>query len=619
VKNALRQSAMGVRERKRLLLFALAGAAALFLGFRALAPKTGGAVITRWGYYYILAVFAWFVRHAWTFAASRSETWRGWLRRPGWPAVAIAGAAVFALWSDPFKHKILYDEYVIQGTAFEMHSTKEVSTIIRAYDIGGTWLSIDTFLDKRPFFFPFLISILHDLTGYREANAFILNAVLCLACLGLLYWFASELAGRGPALLSICLMATLPLFGQNASGAGMDLHNLTMIVFVACLGLLYLRRPDENRLSLFVLGAVLLVESRYESVVFLGPVAFVVMAGWFRGGRILLPWAAVIFPLLLVPYALHSRDLSATPLFWQLEEGQTSAFRFANIGNNLQGAWGFLFNTGPGLANSWYLSVLGSGGLGWLLWAGWRRFRTRPRPALEPVHIVALAFGAGVLAHFIVLLFYWWARLDDRMASRFAFPICISFSLLAALLVRALERPRFPALRAGFAGLGIWLVSCGLPAISQRLYTDQNLVMQELDWEHAVVESQPGPVFLITNKSTIPFILWHIPAIITGQGAERAKQIRYHMREGTFREVLVAQALRPTSANGDMGVDPDDVLPDNFRMVTIAEKRFGGRVARISRLLAIDADRTKGPDGSNGAGRAKGAEKRGKMTAAATR
>ena len=80
-----------------------------------------------------------------------------------------------------------------------------------------------------------------------------------------------------------------------------------------------------------------------------------------------------------------------------------------------------------------------------------------------------------------------------------------------------------------------------------------------------------------------------MPTIINGVGRQRAEQIKYHLREGTFREVIIAQALRPTSAQGDMGVDPDDLMPPGYRLETIAEKRFGGRWARLSRLVAIES------------------------------
>jgi hypothetical protein len=37
-----------------------------------------------------------------------------------------------------------------------------------------------------------------------------------------------------------------------------------------------------------------------------------------------------------------------------------------------------------------------------------------------------------------------------------------------------------------------------------------------------------------------------------------------------------------------MGVDPDDLMPPSYRLEMIAEKRFGGRIARLSRIVAID-------------------------------
>jgi len=79
----------------------------------------------------------------------------------------------------------------------------------------------------------------------------------------------------------------------------------------------------------------------------------------------------------------------------------------------------------------------------------------------------------------------------------------------------------------------------------------------------------------------------------------RPGHIRWHMEQGTFREVIVAQALRPTSAEGHFGVDPEDVLPPYFHLETITEKRFGGRMARLSRLVSIDDVPDKFPDNPN--------------------
>jgi len=550
-----------------------------------------GHMIILGGYYYVLGVFSLFVFYALRLARSRPGVIKSWIQRPGAAGLAIACGVLFAVWSDSFKHKILFDEYVIQGTAYTMHATKQVSTILRAYNIAGTWLTIDTFLDKRPYFFPFLVSLLHDFTGYRIANLFILNVALAGALLGLLYWFARELAGRGPAIFAVALMATMPLFGQNATGAGMDLHNLTMVALVACLSVLYLRAPSADRLNALVLATVLLTESRYESVIFILPVAFIVGAGWVRAGRVILPWPVIVAPLLLVPYAWHSRVLAAEPIFWQLQAGQTSAFGFSNILNNLTGDLAFLFNFGrTDLTNSWYLSILGVAGLGWAGFASVRWLARKPRPELPAVEVVGVAFGAGVAAHFAVTLFYWWARFDDTMASRFSLPLCLSFAVLAAVLVRGLEVRSVPALRIAAIGLGVWMLTGGMPAMARKLYTDENLAMQEIEWEHSIIESRPGPVLMISNKSTIPFILWHIEAVISAVGAQKGEQIRYHMGQGTFKDVLVSQALRPTSKDGQFGIDPDDLMPPSYHLQTIAEKRFGMRIARLSRIVSIDPE-----------------------------
>jgi len=169
------------------MLFALCAVLAAYLGYFAIPTIQAGHLIINFGYYYILGVFSLFVYYAVRFARSRSAVWKGWLARPGLAGMAIIGGTLFGVWSDSFHHKILYDEFVIQGTAFVMHSTKQVSTILRAYNIFGTWLPIDFYLDKRPYFFPFLVSLLHDLTGYRIANMFALNIACAAAVLGLLY------------------------------------------------------------------------------------------------------------------------------------------------------------------------------------------------------------------------------------------------------------------------------------------------------------------------------------------------------------------------------------------------------------------------------------------------
>jgi hypothetical protein len=582
-------------DQWRVGLFAACTLVALIAGFAAISPSVAKLLITAGGYYYMLGLFALFGWLGFRVAAPRRTVWLGWIRRPGWPGALILLATAFALWSDPFKHKVLYDEYVLQGTALHMHATKEIGTVIRAYDIAGSWVPIDTFLDKRPYFFTFLVSLVHDLTGYRIANMFLVNVALTPLLFALVYWLGREVAGRGAALLAVGLLATMPLLGQNATGAGMELHNLAMLALTMTLAVLWLRAPDEDRLSLLVLGAILLAQSRYESAIFVVPVAVVIVAGWINAGRLILPWPAMVAPLLLVPRVWHNRFLDASPLLWQLNEGQTSRFGLDYLPGNLTGAWTFFFNLRPALANSWFLSALGSAGLAWFLWVACCWARRPGRAPLAPAALALVAFGAGIVGNLVLIMFYYWSRLDDTIASRFALPTCLLLALSSAWFVHRFETGRVPAVRLATLAFAGWLLVWGLPVLAQRLYTSQNLVMQEVEWEHDELLKRPGPVLFVSNKSTIPFVLWRIPTINTSVARQRSAQIGYHLREGTFKEVIVAQALRPTSAKGEMGVDPDDLMPASYRLEPIVEKRFGGRYSRLSRMVAIDETVETGP------------------------
>ena len=261
-------------SRRRLYWFSLSATFAVAVGFALVPPALAENLIVAGGYYYLLLVFALFV---WLLARVASASWRG-RRMPSGTLrllTVAAGCTLFAAASDEFGHKILFDEYVIQGTAWHVHATKEVGAPVRAYDIAGTWTAIDTYLDKRPYFFAVLLSLLHDVSGYRVANAFFLNLVLASACISLTGWIAFALTRRrDAAALAMVLLATTPLFGQNATGAGVEMLNLTMIAVVAAAGILCLRAPsDPDRQSLLVIAALLLAQSRYESVLFVAPVA----------------------------------------------------------------------------------------------------------------------------------------------------------------------------------------------------------------------------------------------------------------------------------------------------------------------------------------------------------
>lgn len=571
------------RTEFRLALFGLAAVAAVYFGFIGLEVEPAGMLVKRFGYHVMLLTFV-------LWGASLGRLWRE--RLPGGApdrrellgaGGVIALFTLMAVTAEPFRSKVLYDEFVLQSTAFNMHFFRDTATMVRGYDLLGTFLSLDNYLDKRPNFYPFLISLVHDLTGYRPANAYWLNAVLYPVTLGLAYHLGRQIAGRWGALLTVLLLGSLPLLGQNATGAGMELLNFAMILVVAALGGAYLRRPDGPRLSALVLGAVLLAQSRYESAIFVLPAGIIILLGWWKGGRVVLSWPAVVSPLLLVPFALQNKVLNSTKWMWELRENQETRFSLDYLDGNLAGAVDFLFNTTHRYANSPVLTVLGLLALGWFLWQVLRR-RTgwREMPA-DSLALILVSLGA--VANTVLILFYYWSNFNDPMASRFALPLHLVLVFAVVGAGAALGRRR-PAVTAVLTGVALLAVVTATSRLAQSLYSHTG--GDEIEWEKRFVAARPpGDRLIISNKSTLPWLLLRTPSILIGRARLVADRVQSSLQESMFREILVMQSFRPTTADGDHAMVPEDRLPQGFELEFLTERRFGTKLTRISRLVAI--------------------------------
>ena len=571
--------------RIRLLGFAAVALAAFGIGFLLFSVDRARLVVKQYGYYSIAftfacAIIAWFrVRRPigdMLVQVGRGHWWGiGWL---------VAGCTAVVACTTPLGYKVLYDEMVLQSTASDMHIYREVSTVVRAYLIDGVFAPVDTFVDKRPMFFPFLVSLVHDVCGYRETNAFWLNLALYPLILAQLYLLTRRIGGHIGGVSAVLALGTLSTLAQSSTGAGMETLNLAMLLLTMHAALLYLDEPDEVRLSAMLLAVVLLAQSRYESSLFVLPVALVALQGWRLGGRILLPAAAICAPLLLIPYAVHNTYVSGTPPLWELRENTSTRFGFNYLAPNLGHAWHYFFDRGGQSTNSLWLSTAGFLALAaavYWCWLARRRWRDCP-----PAVVVLVTFGAAILANLGVLMFYYWGQLDDPIVARLALPLEALMAIAIGYAVDRLARSvgALPWLAAaGAVGTYLW---SGLVANEQ--HNRRNTLADELAWECGVVESlPPGERLIITNKSSLPYMLRRIPAINFDRARRRVDALQGQLGGDTFREILVTQDFRPTSATGDLRMMREDELPAWFELEPVAERRFGAHVDRISRLVAI--------------------------------
>jgi hypothetical protein len=572
----------------RIGLFSICGILSIYFGFLFFKPDVAGEFVRKFGYFGIVFTLGWFVILG--LGSFRDiRLWVGSLskRELRWIISLITALSLISLMSVPFGYKVLYDELVLQATSWNLHRLREVGTMVRAYEVEGVFSPLAVYLDKRPYFYALLVSLMHDLFGFSENNAFILNACLYPLVLVLFYAIARRLASARVALAGLACFGANPLLMQNANGGGMDLLNLLMLLLMFLLAARYLQQPNGQRLSLVLLACVLLAQTRYESLLFVLTTGLVVLEGWRREGGIILTPTAIFTPLLLIPSALHNSYLSGTPALWELKDDMDSRFGMQYVLGNLEHAGIYFSNYGPSMLGSWWLSLCGFLALGWLIITKTRNWRKLPNldPTLTAIGLSCLAIGANL----ILLMSYFWGQLDDPIVTRLILPFTAIMALAAVVVLRGFEQ-RFPAL-VDWVTAGALVVFLGWAPPASTYHGKINQLAAELVREQRIV-SRMAPIsrLILTEKTTLGWLVKGIPALTLKEAGNRSEQIQYHLDHGTFKEVLVTQRLRPTSTDGGFQVDPRDEMPDRFLLEPVWERMQGGRLVRISRVVEIQPE-----------------------------
>ncbi len=573
-----------------MVIFGLIAVVAVGYGFLFNSAAAAGRQLQHGGYYAMCATFAWWL---WALVRVVRPSAAAVISQRSWQRCVMHAPAIWLILSltivagltVPYSYKVLYDEAVLQSTAFNLHFFREFGTVFRGYEVEGVFRPLTVYLDKRPFFFPFAVSLVHDLTGYRSINANLLNTVLLPVVLGLFYWVGVALGGRRGALAGTACFGASALLAQNANGAGMEMLNLAMLLLTVGLAVAYLRRPDERGLAAMVLSCVLLAQSRYESVLYVVPVAVVVLIGWRRAGRVILPVSAIVAPLLLVPAALQHTYLSGTPLLWELREDVSARFGWEHLGNNLQHAVSYFLDLTGKRLNAIWLSCAGFIALTWALWSLIRGWRKRSRAS--EAELAVFLFGLTVAANLGLLMLYFWGQLDDPIVSRLALPFHVVLGFAIAWAVGSMPL-NWKSLFARCFLMGALITYLGFGLRATAHHNSINQLAAEMSWEESwVAQRADVPRFIITNKTALNWMLLRVPTLAIELMRGRMERLKYHWDQQTFREVLVFQYYRPVAAEGGFVLDPRDRLDDSIILEPLHERQIGGRLLRVSRVIEI--------------------------------
>ncbi|MEW6709333.1 MAG: glycosyltransferase family 39 protein [Candidatus Riflebacteria bacterium] len=191
------------------------------------------------------------------------ESCRTNARAAGFAAIIV----VAGFFLSPPEFRILADETNLLGVSMEMNDTTRcVLPVESLYYYHGMRTVITEKTEMRPPAYPFVLSLLHGISGYRPANAFILNAISAWLALFLLFLMVTRREGGLWGYVAMVAMASYPVFVQYFTSAGFETFNLALLML--CFFLLDRFLETRNLwISVAVVASlILLAHSRYESI-----------------------------------------------------------------------------------------------------------------------------------------------------------------------------------------------------------------------------------------------------------------------------------------------------------------------------------------------------------------
>lgn len=525
-----------------------------------------------------------------------------WIRSYGMSCWALVGprgvlwvscAWAFLVTREPSEFKVVMDEPMLVGASLGMHAKRTSAMPLRAYEVAGVREYSGGFLDKRPLLYPFLLSCVHDLTGYRVENTFHLNKAVLFVLL-LVGWVVARrldpAIGGGLFLVWLC---GWPLVAQNACGGGFELLNLGLILLVALAALQYLE--DRNRVTeaFLLLGCLLLANTRYESVLYLLAFAGLWLIGGWREREWSAGWLAVVSPVFLLPYLWQRAAVAQQGGYWGLEvKSAVHPFGAEYLLPNLRHAWRFFTHPDPELAGSPFFAGLGIFAIIALVGIVVAAWRTRDAVTGRPLWALCAVAGPA-LAGFGVLMVYFWGHLDDPIVSRLALPV-IGVMGLSVVAVRHRWLPSPRSCRLLLAALALWFVAYTLPVMNQHRYSQNNIHMRIFRWTQEIVRQSAAHNPLVIGSQERLWIAYRVPALSPEVAVARLPQIEFHRSSGTFDAIFVVQSLFDDPKTRARVPLAGNAMPLGVTLVPVAECSFYPfNVVRISRVTAIDLDQVE--------------------------
>ncbi|MBW1897708.1 MAG: glycosyltransferase family 39 protein, partial [Deltaproteobacteria bacterium] len=353
----------------------------------------------------------------------------------------IIVTAIFFM--SPPRFKILNDEGTLIGISMMMHENKISSAPVQGYYYGDSAnLRRELNVNKRPLLFPFFFLFVHSAFGYSAYHGFVVNYLCGILILILSYVFISKTFSRSYAAIAVLIFSGCPIFVLWITASGFETVNLLFIILTFLFFHKFLQEKNIDNAELLILTLILLAQCRYESLLFMVTILF--LLPWLAGRKHAFQFSCAMYvvPVLLIPTLWQRRlynksvvDLIVEigPNQFEIPQQLFSAGNFlANIPKNI-----FVFTgLNPSLGFTPVLFILSFAGVYMLA----RKKLTDPTEIsskfndILPFGITTFILMSGIISS------YYWGDFQLPLSNRFAIAFLPYMVFSAIFCLDSIER-----------------------------------------------------------------------------------------------------------------------------------------------------------------------------------
>lgn len=496
---------------------------------------------------FLLLVFSLYnAEHSLRLVDSCRRSWRA--------ALAALAIVVLGFCVSPPDFRILADETNLLGVSLEMHeTTRTVLPVERLYFYHGMHSIVSEKTEMRPPAFPFMLSLLHGVSGYRPGNIFVLNAFSAWLALFLLFLFVDRREGGLWGYVAMLAMATFPVFVQYFTSAGFEVFNLALLLLCFFLLDRFLETRNLWISAAVVAVLVLLSHSRYESILTVVCVVPLLLA--FLPEDAGDDWRERLifaFPLFLLP-AFWLRSATYTAVNFQVAAVE-HAFSFEHFLPNLKGFILFFLSGRSQRFAGPILAVLACVGAILLLEKLLHHKLVREQRWFNG------AIAACAVFHLLARLFYVNGNLSAPHTMRLAIVFLPLIAGLAVSGLRRIEAFKSPVnIAPGILIMILALLAASWPVANANEGARLLLVYRDFKWvREAIAKYEIGEESIIIAERPNMYVPLKISAITFDSAKLMHSRLENMLKNKSYSRLIAIQEIN--YKNGE----PQHQLPENL-------------------------------------------------------